>query len=422
MDCRKPTSMSSKIVKAFKALRPTPQVAADVASVPYDVVNHQEAKDLVAGKPLSFLRVGRSEVTMPDETDPYSKEVYQTAQANLKALIDAGHLITEESDSLYLYRLTWKGRSQFGVVGAYSVEAYRQSRIKKHEKTRQAKEDDRTNHILTTQAQTGPVFLVHRPTQAVTALREALVSETPLFDFDAGDGVVHTVWRIAEPQAWEEALEAAGDFYIADGHHRAASAERTATHLQAQEGQPASRFLAVAFPTDQVAILPYHRVLSELNGHTPEQVLEQARKRFGAVEIAVDGGALPEEPAKGTVLMYLSGQWYRLTLPDQSDTEGVADALDSAVLQREFLQPVLGIEDVRSDSRIDFVGGIRGLGELKQRVDGGGDVIAFAMAATTLDDLLAVSDADEIMPPKSTWFEPKLRDGLLIHTLASAGS
>ena len=409
--------MSSPIVKAFAALRPTPDQASQVASVPYDVVNRAEAKALVEGKPLSFLRVGRAEVTLDDAVDPYAEEVYQRAAENLQTLVSGGHLVTESQPALYLYKLTWKGRSQFGVVGAYSVEAYRSSRIKKHEKTRKAKEDDRTNHIVTTRAQTGPVFLVHRPTEEVDSLRELAVKGEPLYDFDAGDGVTHTVWRLDNTQDWEKALDAAGDFYIADGHHRAASAERTATRLKAGEGDEASRFLAVAFPTDQVAILPYHRVLSELNGHTPEKVLEEAVSRFQARPMELNDGQVPSEPSPGTVLMYLGKTWYSLTLPDQSATPGVADRLDSAVLQREFLEPVLGIEDVRSDSRIDFVGGIRGVGELVERVDGGRDVIAFALAATSLDDLLAVSDADEIMPPKSTWFEPKLRDGLLIHTI-----
>jgi uncharacterized protein (DUF1015 family) len=409
--------MSATIVKAFAALRPTSEVASLVASVPYDVVDRDEAAALVAGKPLSFLRVGRAEVTLPDDVDAYDPKVYEQARANLQALIDAGHLITEETPSLYLYRLIWRGRSQFGVVGAYSVQAYRDSRIKRHEFTRQAKEDDRTNHIITTRAQTGPVFLVHRPSDLVGQLRAALLGsdQAPLFDFDAGDGVTHTVWRIHDPAPWEAALEAAGDFYIADGHHRAASAERTATRLNAGDGDAASRFLAVAFPTDQVEILPYHRVLLETNGHSPEKILAEAVERFEAREIACAQDGYPEVPQLGVVRMYLGGKWYDLTMPPQDAANGPANALDSAVLQREFLEPVFGIADVRSDARIDFVGGIRGVGELKERVDSGRAVAAFALGATRLSDLLDVSDADEIMPPKSTWFEPKLRDGLLIH-------
>ncbi len=412
--------MSATIVKAFAALRPDPAVADQVASVPYDVVDRDEAAALVEGKPLSFLRIGRAEVTLPDNVDAYDPSVYEKAKLNLQALIDAGHLVTEDAPSLYLYRLVWRGRSQFGVVGSYSVQAYRDGRIKKHEFTRKAKEDDRTNHILTTGAQTGPVFLVHRPSQAMADLRSALLGsgEAPLFDFDAGDGVTHTVWRITEPKAWEEALEAAGDFYIADGHHRAASAERTATRLEAKDGQAASRFLAVAFPTDQVAILPYHRVLLETNGHTTESLLEEARSRFNAQELSVGEDGFPAEPELGTVRMYLGGLWYDLSMPSQDASKGPAYALDSAVLQREYLEPVFGIADVRSDARIDFVGGIRGVGELKERVDSGRAKVAFALGATRLDDLLAVSDADEIMPPKSTWFEPKLRDGLLIHKIS----
>lgn len=411
--------MSEPIVKAFAALRPTPEVASQVASVPYDVVDRDEAAALVVGKPLSFLRVGRAEVTLPDQVDAYDPQVYEQARKNLQSLIDDGHLITEDGPSLYLYRLTWRGRSQYGVVGAYSVQAYRDSRIKRHEFTRKAKEDDRTNHILTTRAQTGPVFLVHRPSAAVSELRARMLEsgQPPLFDFDAGDGVTHTVWRIAEPGPWEDALQAAGDFYIADGHHRAASAERTATRLSAGAGDAASRFLAVAFPTDQVEILPYHRVLLECNGHSLEKVLAEAETRFAAREIDLGERSYPDVPELGTVRMYLAGRWYDLTMPAQDPANGPAEALDSAVLQREFLQPVFGIADVRSDPRIDFVGGIRGVGELKERVDSGRAQVAFALGATRLSDLLDVSDAGEIMPPKSTWFEPKLRDGLLIHKI-----
>ncbi len=406
--------MSSTIVKAFSALRPNPAVADQVASVPYDVVDRAEAAALVEGNPLSFLRIGRAEITIPEQDDVYAQAVYDKARENLQSLISQGHLETESEPALYLYRLTWKGRSQFGVVGAYSVEAYRTGRIKKHERTRKAKEDDRTNHIVTTRAQTGPVFLVHRPSAAVSSLRESFLGQnpTPLFHFTAQDSVEHTVWKLPNPAEWEKALEASGDFYIADGHHRAASAERTATRLEAGEGDAASRFLAVAFPTDQVKILPYHRVVTELNGHTEAAVKEEAARRFQASSM---GAEVPAVPARGKVCMYLAGEWFELTLPSQDGSAGVADSLDSAVLQREFLEPVFGITDVRSDHRIDFVGGIRGVGELKERVDQGRAVVAFAMAPTTLDDLLAVSDADEIMPPKSTWFEPKLRDGLLIH-------
>ncbi len=411
--------MSSTIVKAFAALRPHHSVANQVASVPYDVVDRQEAAALVEGKPLSFLRVGRAEVTLPDTVDAYDTSVYEKAKSNLETLISEGHLVVEDSPCLYLYRLTWQGKSQLGIVGAYSVEAYRGGRIKRHEFTRKAKEDDRTNHILTTRAQTGPVFLVHRPSVAVTALRDTFLetSSDPLFHFTAEDGVEHTVWKLDSPEVWERALEDAGAFYIADGHHRAASAERTATQLEAGSKASAGRFLAVAFPTDQVKILPYHRVVTDWNGHTPESVRQAAVERFSAVEMDLGGASYPEVPERGKVRMYLDGTWLELSLPDQSATPGIADSLDSAVLQRDFLEPVFGIADVRSDSRIDFVGGIRGVGELKNRVDQGRAVLAFAMAPASLEDLLEVSDADEIMPPKSTWFEPKLRDGLLIHQI-----
>lgn len=411
--------MSSTIVKAFAALRPHHSVANEVASVPYDVVDRDEATALVEGKPLSFLRVGRAEVTLPETVDAYDQAVYEKAKSNLESLISEGHLVIEDSPCLYLYRLTWQGKSQLGIVGAYSVQAYREGRIKRHEFTRKAKEDDRTNHIVTTRAQTGPVFLVHRPSDAVAELRETFLSSKPeaLFDFTAEDGVEHTIWKLESPEAWEKALEDAGAFYIADGHHRAASAERTATQLEAGSEDSAGRFLAVAFPTDQVKILPYHRVVTDWNGHPPASVRQAAVERFSAVEVDLGGSAYPEVPERGRVRMYVDGSWLELRLPDQSDTPGIADSLDSAVLQREFLEPIFGIADVRSDARIDFVGGIRGVGELKDRVDKGRAVLAFAMAPASLEDLLQVSDADEIMPPKSTWFEPKLRDGLLIHKI-----
>lgn len=406
--------MSATIVKAFAALRPTPKVADQVASVPYDVVDRAEATALVEGKPLSFLRVGRAEITMPEQSDVYAKAVYEKARQNLQALIDGGHLEVEAEPALYLYRLVWQGRSQLGVVGAYSVDAYRTGRIKKHERTRRAKEDDRTNHIVTTRAQTGPVFLVHRPTVEINTLRDGFLAKSPdpLFQFTAEDTVEHTIWKLDDVGAWESALEAAGDFYIADGHHRAASADRTATELNASGEDSAMRFLAVAFPTDQVKILPYHRVVTELNGLSSQQVEDAAKAKFSVRAL---GQETPEAPERGKVCMYLGGEWSELTLPEQPPSAGVAAGLDSAVLQREFLEPVLGIADVRSDPRIGFVGGIRGVGELKERVDEGRAAVAFALTATSLDDLLAVSDADEIMPPKSTWFEPKLRDGLLIH-------
>lgn len=411
--------MSSVIVKAFAALRPRPDLARLIASVPYDVVDRQEAAALVQGRPLSFLRVGRSEITLPDSVDPYDVQVYEKARANLEALILDGSLVREDGPKLYLYRLVWRGRAQFGVVGAYSVDAYRRQRIKRHEFTRKAKEDDRTRHILTTRAQTGPVFLVHRPSASLNALRDELLDSgcPPLFDFDAEDGVTHTIWTVPEANAWEKALDAAGDFYIADGHHRAASAERAATELHAKDRDPASRFLAVAFPTDQVAILPYHRVLLEMNGLSTDQVLKEAVQRFSATVHLLGSQGFPEEPPLGVVRMYMAGTWYDLHMPAQDPALGPAHALDSAILQRDFLEPVFGITDIRSDHRIDFVGGIRGIGELKDRVDSGRAKLAFAMGATRLEDLLAVSDAGEIMPPKSTWFEPKLRDGLLIHEI-----
>ncbi len=404
----------------IRALRPRPDLAARVSSVPYDVVSTAEAHALAVDEPLSFLRVTRAELELPPETDPYSAGVYARARANFDRLKGQGALETDPEPTCYVYRLRMGRHVQTGVAAAFSVDEYESGRIKKHEKTRRAKEDDRTRHIVTLRAQTGVVFLTYPAAPAVDEAVAGITASAPLYDFVATDGVAHQVWRAAaaERDVLTSAFAAVPALYIADGHHRAASAWRARAELAAgrAEHPPApgagdpGTFLAVAFPHDQVQILPYHRVVADLAGRTPAALLAELAARFELVE----GPAQPEAP--GRVAFYLDGRWRTLLLPAAAGASPVA-RLDCERLQESLLAPILGIGDPRTDGRIDFVGGIRGTAELERRVDGGQAAIAFAMHPVGVGDLFAVSDAGEIMPPKSTWFEPKLRDGLLVHEI-----
>ena len=400
-------------IRPFKALRPAPDAASRVASVPYDVVNTEEARALAAGNPLSFLRVTRSEIDFPDSADPYSDAVYDKARANLEEIRKAAPLVSETEPSIYFYRLRMGEHEQTGVAACFSVDEYDRDLIKKHEKTRRDKEDDRTRHIVETRAQTGVVFLTYPATADIDALEQAACSGTPLFDVTAPDGVRHLVWRVSGDDAARvvEAFSRVPALYIADGHHRAASAARARQAL-AGKSDEASWFIAVAFPDNQMQILPYNRVVKDLAGYTPEKFLEALQ---GIV--AVTGGTAT--PAgRGRVSMYLKDQWHELDLRAlPADSADPADALDVAVLERHVLRELLNIQDVRTDKRIDFVGGIRGTAELEARVNSGKAAVAFSMHPVTIDDLMRVSDTGGIMPPKSTWFEPKLRDGLLVHEL-----
>ncbi len=407
-------------VRPFRALRPRPEKAASVSAVPYDVVSTAEARALAAGNPLSFLHVSRSEIDLPDGTDPYSDTVYSKAVENFRKLQREGPLLPEEEPSLYAYRLRMDGREQTGVAGVYSLDEYDSDVIRKHERTRPDKEDDRTRHMMALGAQTGPVFLTYRDRPEIDAIVEETKRTPPLFDFTAPDGVAHTVWRIGMPAAGRLAGEfrPAPLLYIADGHHRAASAARARKELAAKNpkhtGEEAYNFfLAVAFPAGQVRILPYNRVVKDLNGRTPGQFLTTLKEKFSVSEDA------PARPArKGDLGVYVAGRWYGLRIPPGGvATGGAIASLDAALLQEKILEPVLGIKDIRTDKRIEFVGGIRGTAELERLVDSGRFAAAFSLYPVSLDDLMAVSDANQIMPPKSTWFEPKLRDGLLIHEI-----
>jgi uncharacterized protein (DUF1015 family) len=391
----------------FRALRPAGAVAARVAAVPYDVVNTEEARAL-ASDPLSFLHVSRAEIDLPG-TDPHAEEVYQRAAANFVSLRTAAPLTQEAQPSLYVYRLRMGDHVQTGVAGLFSLPEYEQGVIRRHELTRKDKEDDRTRHILALRAQTGPVLLTYPASSAVDALVDrALAVTEPLYDFTAADGVTHTMWRFDdEATGWQmlEAFAAVPALYIADGHHRAASAAR------AWKENGTDGFLAVAFPGNQMQILPYNRTVKDLHGLSPEALLAAIRQRF-----TVSAG--PASPAEaGHVSMFLDGSWFTVDLGAPDHELPAAERLDVSRLQQHVLAPLLGVGDPRTDGRIEFVGGGRGTTELERLVGSGRAAVAFAMHPVSVDDLMAISDAGGIMPPKSTWFEPKLRDGLLVHLI-----
>jgi uncharacterized protein (DUF1015 family) len=401
------------VIHPFRALRPAREAAPAVSSVPYDVVSTEEARQLASGNPLSFLHVTRSEIDLPAGADPYSDEVYAKAKANLDALRGAAPLVEEDAPSLYFYRLRMGAHEQAGIAGCFSVDEYERGTIKKHERTRRDKEDDRTRHIIELRAQTGVVFLTYKASPDIDRLARAVTSDAPLYDFRADDGVHHTIWRVPpkEATALVDAFAAIPALYIADGHHRAASAARARQELRGNSGG-ADRFIAVAFPDDQVQILPYNRIVKDLAGQTPQQFLEALR----AVVPVREGTPTPS--GKGHVSMYLAGAWYGLDLSKAAPEDGSrASALDVARLQHHVLAPLLKIGDVRTDKRIDFVGGARGTAALEKAVADGRAAVAFSMHPVTIDDLMSISDEGGIMPPKSTWFEPKLRDGLLVHTI-----
>lgn len=417
-------------VNPFKAVRPsTPELAQKIASVPYDVCNREEARQMAEGNPLSFLHVVRSEIDLPDDTDPYADVVYETARKNFHRLIEEGNLLNDDTPCVYLYRQTMErlGRtfSQAGVVACCHVEDYNKDIIKKHEKTRKAKEDDRTRHVLTINANAGPVFLLHQDNTTLAQLIAMHSEGEPLYDFTAVDGVRHTVWRIEEYQPFIAAYGALPAAYVADGHHRSASAARAGAERAKANPYHAGNeeynwFLAVLFNASELNILPYNRIVKDLNGLTPDELINKIAQ---ISHITPDPD--PEPRSTGCFGMYLrgaggkdEGQWYSICLPEQSINKADPIAsLDYQLLSERILEPILGIGDIRTDDRVDFVGGIRGTSELAKRVDRGEAAVAFAMHPVTIDQLTAVSDVGAIMPPKSTWFEPKLRSGLLVHLL-----
>jgi uncharacterized protein (DUF1015 family) len=406
------------VIRPFRALRPSPERAEAVASVPYDVVNTEEARALASGKPLSFLHVSRPEIDLPSGTDIHSDAVYRKAVENFDKLIADCPLEKETEPSLYLYRLIMGQHQQIGLVACCSIDEYDNNTIRKHERTRRDKEDDRTRHMLMLRAQTGPVFLTYRTRPEIDAQVSAAITAEPLFDLTAEDGIRHTIWRVTDTDELVNSFASVPLLYIADGHHRAASASRARAELKEQSFTHTGKedynyVLTVIFPDSQVQILAYNRVVRDLNGLSQEQFFDALKRQFTITE-----NGSPEPRQRGHWSMYLAGKWYGLTLsPAATLPVGTVGMLDVSVLQDRLLDPILGIKDVRTDKRIDFVGGLRGTKELERLVDEGKAAVAFSLYPTTVEQLLLVSDANEIMPPKSTWFEPKLRDGLLIHTI-----
>lgn len=406
-------------IKPFQALRPRPELASKVASVPYDVVNRDEAAALAEGNPLSFLHVVRPDIDFPPGKNPYDPEIYEKASASFQKLIQDGVLFRDTEDCLFAYRQIMNGRAQVGIVCCVHIDDYENNLILKHEKTRKSKEDDRTRHVLALNANAGPVFLTYRGEEEINFAVAKVVETAPLYDFVAVDGVQHTVWRIPNAQHLVTALSAVPVFYIADGHHRAASAWRAGNELRRRlpgggDGtEECNWFLSVLFPSSQLRILAYNRILKDLNGLTVSELLEKL-DRLG--ELEQTNNPVPDAP--GSFCFFIDRRWWKLTIaPDPLFVNDPIRSLDVSILEHQVLQPIFGIEDVRTDSRIDFVGGIRGTEELERLCISVDWEVAISMYPTTLDQLMAVSDAGEIMPPKSTWFEPKLRSGLLVHTL-----
>ncbi len=408
------------IINPFRAYRPRKDIVSEVAALPYDVYNREEAKAAVAGKPLSFLRIDRAETAFPDSVDTYAPCVYQKAKELLDSMIAKGEYVEDKAPMYYLYELNMNGRSQTGIVACASIEDYESGVIMKHENTREEKEQDRITHVDTCNAQTGPIFLAYRAKKSIDAIVNKIKTYKPEYDFVSEDGITHRVWLVDEKKDIMEiqnSFRNLSQIYIADGHHRAASAVKVGikrrnanpNHTGTEEY---NYFLSVLFPHDQLKILPYNRVVRDLNGYTEQEFIERIRQDF-EVE-AVDKPYQPEE--KATFGMYMNGQWYKLRAKKHILTEDVVDGLDVSVLQDHLLAPVLAIRDPRTDKRIDFIGGIRGLAELERRAND--DMkLAFSMYPTSIEELFAVADAKRLMPPKSTWFEPKLRSGIFIHKL-----
>lgn len=409
------------VIRQFKAIRPTPEMAEKVAALPYDVVNSEEAAEMVIGNPYSFLHVDKAEIDLPAGTDIYSPEVYEKAKSNLEKMITDGVLVQDEKPMLYVYELTMDGRSQTGLVACTSIDEYMQGIIKKHELTREDKEQDRIRHVDICNANTGPIFLAYRTVDEISEIVDNVKKNAPVYDFTAEDGIIHRAWIIDNEETINRLVKLFKDvpnLYIADGHHRNASAAKVGLKRRNENpnytgDEEFNYYLAVIFPSDQLKILDYNRVVKDLNGLSEEEFIKKLSEKFDIVE--TEGRAKPDKAYDFG--MYMDGKWYMLTAKDEIKSKDAVKGLDVSILQDNVLIPILGIGDIRTDKRIDFVGGIRGLGELEKRVDSGEMKVAFAMYPTSIEQLMTIADENKIMPPKSTWFEPKLRSGLFIHSL-----
>lgn len=408
------------VVRPFCCIHPAKGLEHKIAALPYDVYSREEARSAVKGRPLSFLNIDRPETLFDPEQDMYAQEVYEAARDRFLRMQEEGSFVKEASPVYYIYELMMDGRSQTGIVGCASIDDYENQIIRKHENTRAEKEADRIRHVDVCNAQTGPIFLAYRSHEKIRKIVEETKKSKAQFSFTAEDGVCHTGWRLDEAEKIEALMEAfaeVGYVYIADGHHRAASAVRVGqmrrtAHPDYNGTEEFNYFLSVLFPDDELMIMDYNRVVKDLNGWTLEEFLSKVSEKF---EIRLLKN--PEKPKqKGRITMYVHGYWFRLKVKEEYIQDDPVEGLDVAYLQRELLEPILDIKDPRTDKRIDFVGGIRGLEELQRRADSDMEV-AFAMHPTSIQELFAVSDAGRLMPPKSTWFEPKLRSGLFIHQI-----
>ena len=413
------------ILREFKAIRPKKEYASKIAALPYDVMNSEEARIMAKDNPYSFLHVDKAEIDLSENTHIYDKKVYEKAKENLEKLVETGAMIQDEKSQMYIYRLIMKGRAQTGIVGCTSIDDYMNDVIKKHEHTREDKEKDRINHVDICDAHTGPIFLTYRYNEEINTIINTCIKNEPLYQFVAEDGVEHIVWTIAEEKTITDVkniFNTIDSLYIADGHHRAASAVKDGMKRREQNAnytgeEEFNYFLSVVFPDTDLRIMDYNRIVLDINELSIEEYIAKVAERFELKLLKKDKEYKPIN--KHTYGMYIAGQWYELIAKNGTfNPKDPVDRLDVSILQNNLLNPILGIENPRTDKRIDFVGGIRGLEELEKRVEKNKKGVAFSMYPTTIKDLIDIGDAKKVMPPKSTWFEPKLRSGLFIHSLS----
>lgn len=412
------------VIRPFKGYRPAENLCDKVAELPYDVMTSEEAREIVKNNPYSFLHVDKAEIDLPKDVDHYSNQVYEKAKANLYSMIKSGVYIQDKEPVFYIYRLTMNGKSQTGLVACTSIDEYINNKIKKHELTREDKEKDRICHVDTCNANTGPIFLTYRNKTNIDKIIDECVKHKPIYDFKSDDGIGHTVWLVDNKEVIENLIsefKSVDALYIADGHHRNASAVKVGLKRRAEKpdytgNEEFNYYLSVIFPDNQLYIMDYNRIVKDLNGYSTDEFIAKVSEKFNISDYKGEGCCKPSE--KHTFGMYINKKWYILKAKDNivNENDSVA-CLDVSILQNELLSPILGIDDPRNDQRIDFVGGIRGLKELERRVDSGEMKVAFSMYPTTMKQLMNIADDNKIMPPKSTWFEPKLRSGIFIHEL-----